>query len=272
MANPYYSSGAALKAKSQLAGGATLDFPGFALGRLCLDDVRTALDAGCGWGRFAVPLLKTAHRLEGLLCADVWAGMVGTAQDTLTSAGLEASYLAADVCSLPLADRSFDLVMANHMLYELDDVSCALAELARVLKPGGQLLATTYSDAGAVPMRDLHFATMAAIGHPYPAPKASSFSLENGGQLLSRYFSELDCDVMEEMTSVTNPASFTAIYLETGGYDWARRDGRIPPAERDRIPETFQGLAQQWIDREGAISTRTRWTVFVARSPRVRTR
>ena len=270
MANPYYASGHKLKTKNLLAGGVAVEVPKFALSRVRLDDIVTAVDAGCGWGRFAVPILEAAPRLERLVCCDVWPGMVDTCRATVMQAGLTASFVAADVRQLPLADASADLVMANHMLYELDDVSGAAAELSRVLHDGGQLLATTYSDAVRVPMTELHFATLAALGHPYPPPTPSSFSLENGRALLLDGFRDVECDVLEETRSIDDAGAFLSLYLQTGGYDWASRDDAIPSRVREQIPTTFLDLAGRWIDQEGAITAVTRWAAFVARSPRLR--
>ncbi|GAB3830867.1 class I SAM-dependent methyltransferase [Dactylosporangium cerinum] len=52
-----------------------------------------------------------------------------------------------DATDLPFPDGSFDTVIANHMLYHLDDPGAALREFARVLRPGGRLaIATNGSD------------------------------------------------------------------------------------------------------------------------------
>ncbi|MBM2619863.1 methyltransferase domain-containing protein [Actinoplanes sp. LDG1-06] len=50
-----------------------------------------------------------------------------------------ATVLREDAASLPFPDASFDLLIANHMLYHLDDPEAALREFARVLRPGGRL-------------------------------------------------------------------------------------------------------------------------------------
>jgi SAM-dependent methyltransferase len=271
VAKPYYSSGNKLKAKNLLAGGAALSFPAFALSSVRLDDVAIGVDAGCGWGRFAIPLLQAAPRLERLVCCDVWPGMVETCQTSLSEVGLTADFVAADVRRLPLVDNSADLVMANHMLYELDDVSAAISEVARVVHSNGQLLATTYSDAVRVPMTELHFATLAELGHPYPGPTPSSFSLENGRELLLDAFQVVECDVLEETKSCDDADTMLALYLQTGGYDWACRDASIPLSAREQIPTVFLDLARRLIEQEETITTVTRWTAFVARSPRRRT-
>ena len=50
-----------------------------------------------------------------------------------------------DVCALPFEAEAFDCVAANWMLYHARDIDLAVAELARVLRPGGRLVAVTNS-------------------------------------------------------------------------------------------------------------------------------
>ena len=113
VANPYYSSGENLKQKNLLAGGAAVDVPAFALSKVSLGGVASALDAGCGWGRFAVPLLRSAPALEHLVAVDVWPGMLETCRTTVADAGLSARLAAADVRHLPFPNARFDLTMAR---------------------------------------------------------------------------------------------------------------------------------------------------------------
>ena len=42
-----------------------------------------------------------------------------------------------DAAALPFADASFDAVIANHMLYHVDDPAAVVHEFDRVLRPGG---------------------------------------------------------------------------------------------------------------------------------------
>jgi ubiquinone/menaquinone biosynthesis C-methylase UbiE len=58
-------------------------------------------------------------------------------------ARVRAPGLVADAAWIPLADGSMDAVIANHMLYHVSDRRRALAEIHRLLRPGGRLYATT---------------------------------------------------------------------------------------------------------------------------------
>ena len=127
-----------------------------------------ALELGCGPGR----LWKTVPHDAAVFLSDRSTGMAGAARAT----GLPS--LACDAVAIPFAPASFDTVLAMHMLYHVPDVDRALAEVVRVLRPGGVLYAATNGEGH---MRDLDGLT----GRP---PVELSFSLENGAELLGRHF------------------------------------------------------------------------------------
>jgi ubiquinone/menaquinone biosynthesis C-methylase UbiE len=93
---------------------------------------RATLDLGCGEGRFSRDLATAGHRVVGV---DVSADLVELAR----AADATGTYLVADARSLPFADQAFDLVVAFNVLSCVDDVEEAVAEIARVLAPGGRL-------------------------------------------------------------------------------------------------------------------------------------
>jgi SAM-dependent methyltransferase len=96
---------------------------------------RRVLDAGCGSGPLTVALRDTGADVTGF---DVSAAMVGLARERL---GEDADLHVADLgAPLPFSDDEFDDVVASLVLHYLKDWSGPLAELHRVLKPGGRLL------------------------------------------------------------------------------------------------------------------------------------
>jgi ubiquinone/menaquinone biosynthesis C-methylase UbiE len=116
-------------------GGAGLDDP--ALAGALLDragDVRglRALDAGCGRGALAGALGRRGARAAGI---DLCASLLGAAR---ASGGTVAR---ADAHRLPFRCGSFDLAFSVLVLHYLEHPVRALRELARVLRPGGRLIA-----------------------------------------------------------------------------------------------------------------------------------
>nr|MCU0514953.1 class I SAM-dependent methyltransferase [Anaerolineae bacterium] len=99
-----------------------------------------------------------------------------------------------DILRLPLADQQFDVVMANHMLYHIEDVEGAVQELRRVLKPGGVLMVATNSTQTMPELQVLMRRAIVLLTRQgasqvrAPAMPSDHFALENGTRILSRHF------------------------------------------------------------------------------------
>jgi SAM-dependent methyltransferase len=92
-----------------------------------------ALDVGCGEGRFCRMLARHGVAVTG---ADPTRGLIEEARRRHP----EGTYLEAPAEQLPLGDAAFDLVVSCLSLVDISDAPSAIAEMARVLKPGGRLL------------------------------------------------------------------------------------------------------------------------------------
>lgn len=88
-----------------------------------------------------------------------------------------------DVQQLALDDATFDTVVAAWMLYHVKDIDRGLAEIARVLRPGGRLVALTNSRRHCEEVFDL-------IGYPQSA-REWTFRSENGEESLRLHFSSV---------------------------------------------------------------------------------
>jgi SAM-dependent methyltransferase len=132
---------------------------------------RRILEIGCGTGDFAARVARQ-NPDAALVATDQSARFV-----ELTAArGVEARV--ADATDLPFEDDSFDLVAALWMLYHVSDLDRALAQVRRVLRPGGRFLAVTNGDE--------HVADLRREGGGEPA--VTQFSTQNGEPSLRRHF------------------------------------------------------------------------------------
>lgn len=102
-----------------------------------------ALDAACGTGRQAAFLHELGCTVVGI---DQSEPMLDVARQKVPTVGFEVG----DVEHLPFDDGSFDLAVASLALCHLADPAVAVAELARVLHPGGMLVITDPHPFGSV--------------------------------------------------------------------------------------------------------------------------
>jgi len=137
--------GALLAAASWVSLHAPLGERMFRKRKFDLRGARSILDVGSGAGQIASHLLKYADENTKVTCTDLSHPMLRRARTRLKSAIPE--FVAADLAQLPFADGSFDCVTCGYVLEHLPDPQPGLAEMARVLKPGGRLLLLTTEDS-----------------------------------------------------------------------------------------------------------------------------
>ncbi|GAA3275847.1 class I SAM-dependent methyltransferase [Streptomyces lavendulae] len=111
------------------------DGPAFtaAVGELGVGPGDRVLDAGCGTGRALTPLRAAVGPSGTVLGVDLTERMLAAAREA------DGTLLLADVARLPLRDGTLDAVFAAGLIAHLPDPAANLAELARVVRPGGRL-------------------------------------------------------------------------------------------------------------------------------------
>ena len=115
---------------------------------------RSLLDLGTGTGRMLELFGTDIERGLGL---DLSHDMLALARARLSRAGLRhCSVRQGDIYDLALPKDSFDVVIVHQVLHFLDDSARAIAEAARVLRPGGRLLVVDFAPHDLEFLRDEH--------------------------------------------------------------------------------------------------------------------
>ena len=148
------------------------------------------LDFGCGPGAISVGLAKTVApgRLHGI---DMEQSQIDLARSAATAHGCDnAVFDVGDVTDLPFADAFFDAAHCHNVLMHVPDTAAALAEVKRVLKPGGVIgcreiicdASFTHPDFGVLQHSWLMFEDLLTSddGHPQMGKELKSRLLEAG--------------------------------------------------------------------------------------------
>ncbi len=133
--------------------------------------------------------------------SDLSEGMLTAARKNTSSLSRDFSFQEIDAQSIPFDDETFDIVIANHMLYHVPDRTKALAEIRRVLKDGGILFAATNGNNHLLEMNRW---LKAANPDPDFIPMRLPFTLDNGLEQLEPYFSSIEIIRYKDSLRVTD--------------------------------------------------------------------
>lgn len=148
--------------------------------------VNRLLELGCGNGK-----LWQENRIDlrnrEIFLSDISEGMVEEVRNKL---GSDFNCIVADAEKIPFKDKYFDTIIANHVLFYLNDLNLSLKEISRVLRPNGILYCSTYGKN--------HMKEITEIVQSFDSRINLSnyslydiFGLENGESILSKYFSNI---------------------------------------------------------------------------------
>jgi 2-polyprenyl-3-methyl-5-hydroxy-6-metoxy-1,4-benzoquinol methylase len=99
------------------------------------------LDVGCGPGIWTRELARRGYRVSAI---DLTAAAVEMTRRSLDLFGLKAEVQQADAENLPFPDGSFDAVVSHGVIHHTPDTERCVAEIARVLHPGGIAVVSVY--------------------------------------------------------------------------------------------------------------------------------
>jgi len=228
-----------------------IDFLSWVLAHVPLSAAGRMIDLGCGDGRLLARLSQGGLDAVGI---DLAEGMLHQARDTSPATPL----VCGDAAMLPLASAHADVVFALHMLYHVADLSAALAEIGRVLRPGGRLVATTNAGHHLAELRHLTARAAADVAGSAVLPAWATshadelFLLEDAlGLLAAAGFAIETFDITEAQVVLTEPGPAMAYVDSTAPFrpttvNWEQ----VVAAVGDRIAD--------------AVATGGAWTATVA--------
>ena len=116
----------------------------------------SVLDCATGTGDLAIEFKKVVGRQGKVIGTDFCADMMTTAPQKAKAKHLEIDFEQADVTALQYPDNKFDIVSISFGIRNVSDPLKALAEMARVTKPGGRVMVLEFGQMTTPVIRDLY--------------------------------------------------------------------------------------------------------------------
>ncbi|MCC5860690.1 MAG: class I SAM-dependent methyltransferase [Gammaproteobacteria bacterium] len=235
-----------------------------------MGDHARVLELGVGTGRIALPVAAAGCEVYGV---DLSAHMLAALSRRIEADGLEGIQLAqADITALPFREGVFDGAMAVHVLHLVADWAGVLAQVSRLVRPGGTLVlgrdwVDPESFAGMI--RNFFRKTVVEVGTEMLPPGATAAAPPSGGAAIVKSLMELgarpagDGEVIgaEWRTDLTPRQVLDGIRSRDDAESWVLPD--------DVLTETMRRLdafaAAQWPDLEAPQPVTRRFLLGVFR-------
>lgn len=174
------------------------------------------LEIGCGDGtlwKSSLPLLPAG---VSITLSDISDGMLRDTRRALGTGDTRFLFETFDCHQIPHPDRSFDLVIADHLLFYCEDIPQVCREVRRVLKPCGRFLCSTYGRK--------HMQEVSRLVQDFDERIVLSadklyerFGKENGREILLPYFSQITWNSYEDSLFVPEPEPLISYILSCHG-------------------------------------------------------
>lgn len=188
-------------------------FP-WVLENIALTEGMNVLEVGCGdgslWNGYTLP------RNVNVTLSDISEGMIRDIKRRFDAANGSFRFCVCDCQMLPFADGSFDVVIANHVMFYCEDICKACSEIYRVLKKDGIAIFGTYGNNHMKEISELvtKFDDRIVLSADSLYEK---FGKENGKDILEEVFFSVSWRDYEDSLNVTDPETLISYILSCHG-------------------------------------------------------
>lgn len=157
------------------------------------------LEIGCGNGQLWTNNTHNLRHRE-IFLSDSSEGMIEEVKHKL---GHDYNYIVVDCHNIPFKNNYFDTIVANHVLFYLNDLDQGLSEIIRVLKINGTFYCTTYGQNHMKEITEIvqNFDSRISLSND---SLVSKFGLENGQDTLTKYFHQVHFKRYEDALQITS--------------------------------------------------------------------
>ena len=209
------------------------------------------LELGCGNGSHWEGRIEKLPKGYKLILSDFSDGMLSLVKEKY-STYKNVSFCKIDIQSIPYSDNSFDMIIANHMLFHVPDLNKALLEVQRVLKKGCCFYSATDGNGGMRPF--LHEAIKQFDPKSEAFTEKLPFNLQNGSEILRKYFTSVERFDYENILAITKTEDLM---------DWLKSTSTISGFSEENFANLYKYFEDIRI-KDGAINIPRETGVFIS--------
>lgn len=211
--------------------------------------VNRLLELGCGNGKLWQEN-KIDLRNREIFLSDISEGMVEEVRNKL---GSDFNCIVADAEKIPFKDAYFDAIIANHVLFYLNDLNQGLKEICRVLKQNGVLYCSTYGSKHMKEITDIvqNFDSRINLSNH---SLYDVFGLENGESILKQYFTNVQRMDYQDSLEITESKPLIDYIMSCHG----NQNEMLGP----RLPE-FKEYIEELLQKDGKIVVTKQAGLFI---------
>ncbi|BCZ45352.1 MerR family transcriptional regulator [Clostridium gelidum] len=173
-----------------------VDFDKWCFNQISFPEKARILELGCGTGKLWFKNKESIDKNLDITLSDFSKSMLKIAKDKLKDVDYDFKYEEINMENIPYDDESFDIVIAEHMIYFASDIEKALSEIKRVLTFGGMLYISANSCETMAELNKLAEKFDSSLGIDNNG-YSSRFELENGDAVLKKHFNKVDVEILE---------------------------------------------------------------------------
>lgn len=231
-----------------------IDFDKWCFDQINFPSNARVLELGCGTGKFWLKNKENIDKSLDITLSDFSKSMIKIAKDKLKEVDYKFKYEEINMENIPYEDNSFDVVIAEHMIYFAPNVEKALSEIRRVLKKGGVLYASANSCETMAELNKLVEKFDSSLGIDNNG-YSTRFELENGEGILKEHFNKVEIEILEGKIIVNQAEPVVSYKAST------IQGSSILVGEKKK---EFTKYLEEYIEKNGDISITTKTCMFKA--------
>jgi ubiquinone/menaquinone biosynthesis C-methylase UbiE len=223
--------------------------------RLALAPHSRVLELGCGPGTLWLRNLDRFSETWQITLTDLAAGMIQHTRQKLRRSPLPFTFVVTNAANIPFAAETFDIVIIDGTLPHLPELDKSLADIRRVLRPGGTVYAST---GGRSHLQELQELVQPFLPDVDYGGASSYFDLESGADQLAGHFSSVTLHSYDDDLLFTQSEPILAYILSEG-----EANEKLVGERRAELVE----LLEQELRARGGITVTVHKGLFEAQRP-----